>query len=79
MSEEDSRTHFGFQQIARQEKTRKVGEVFSSVAEKYDLMNDLMSLGIHRLWKRHAINGCGLKRGTLRAGYRRRQRRLNRG
>ena len=59
----DSQTHFGFQQITPKEKTRRVGEVFSSVAEKYDLMNDLMSLGIHRLWKRLAINGCALKRG----------------
>jgi demethylmenaquinone methyltransferase/2-methoxy-6-polyprenyl-1,4-benzoquinol methylase len=48
-------TDFGFQQIPAQQKTAKVAEVFRSVADKYDLMNDLMSLGIHRLWKRFAI------------------------
>jgi demethylmenaquinone methyltransferase / 2-methoxy-6-polyprenyl-1,4-benzoquinol methylase len=64
MSDDHSQTHFGFQKIARQEKARKVGEVFSSVANKYDLMNDLMSLGIHRLWKRHAIDCCRLRPGN---------------
>lgn len=63
MSEEDLQTHFGFQQVSPAEKTRKVSEVFSSVAEKYDLMNDLMSLSAHRLWKRHAINCCRLRGG----------------
>lgn len=48
-------THFGYQQVPVAEKTRRVGEVFSSVAARYDLMNDLMSLGAHRLWKRHFI------------------------
>ncbi|MGH8379209.1 MAG: class I SAM-dependent methyltransferase, partial [Gammaproteobacteria bacterium] len=43
-------THFGFQEIPVAEKARRVGEVFSSVADRYDLMNDLMSFGIHRLW-----------------------------
>lgn len=63
MSEQDPKTHFGFQQIPLQDKTRKVAEVFSSVAEKYDLMNDLMSLGIHRWWKRRAIDACALRSG----------------
>lgn len=43
--------HFGDQRVSRAEKTRRVGEVFSSVARRYDLMNDLMSGGLHRLWK----------------------------
>jgi len=45
-------THFGFQTVPEREKARKVAGVFDSVAGKYDLMNDLMSLGLHRLWKR---------------------------
>ena len=49
-------TDFGFTKVSAKEKTAKVGEVFHSVAEKYDVMNDLMSLGLHRLWKRFAIN-----------------------
>ena len=48
-------THFGYRDVAVEEKTRLVGNVFESVAGKYDLMNDLMSLGVHRLWKRHFI------------------------
>lgn len=64
MEEEQlSKTDFGFAQIPLRDKTRKVGEVFSSVAEKYDLMNDLMSLGIHRFWKRYAIERAGLRPG----------------
>lgn len=56
-------THFGFEQIPRSEKTSRVGDVFHSVANKYDLMNDLMSLGIHRIWKRFAINLCTVRSG----------------
>ena len=56
-------TDFGYREVAPDEKTRLVGRVFSSVADRYDLMNDLMSLGIHRLWKRHFVAGCGLRRG----------------
>ncbi len=56
-------TDFGFKQIPAKEKNRKVAEVFSSVAENYDLMNDLMSVGIHRLWKRLAIQSCALRPG----------------
>jgi len=59
---EDS-THFGFQQVPTAEKARKVAEVFHSVASRYDLMNDLMSFGIHRLWKRFAINIAGVRPG----------------
>ena len=42
---------FGYENIAREEKTQRVGQVFSSVARKYDIMNDAMSGGMHRLWK----------------------------
>jgi demethylmenaquinone methyltransferase / 2-methoxy-6-polyprenyl-1,4-benzoquinol methylase len=48
-------TDFGFQKVAEDEKARKVAEVFDSVATRYDLMNDLMSAGLHRLWKRFAV------------------------
>ncbi len=50
-----TQTHFGFENVDEQEKARRVRGVFSSVAGKYDLMNDLMSAGLHRLWKRFAI------------------------
>ncbi len=58
-------THFGFQEIPIAEKARRVGQVFSSVADRYDLMNDLMSLGIHRLWKRFMLSQTGLKAGQM--------------
>ncbi len=51
----DQTTHFGFRQVPEGEKARLVRSVFDSVAGKYDLMNDLMSLGIHRIWKRIAL------------------------
>ena len=57
------RTHFGFQQVPVGDKARRVGAVFSSVAGKYDLMNDLMSLGLHRLWKRFTLMQTGLRPG----------------
>jgi demethylmenaquinone methyltransferase/2-methoxy-6-polyprenyl-1,4-benzoquinol methylase len=50
-----TQTHFGFQTVDEKEKARRVAGVFSSVAQKYDVMNDLMSLGLHRLWKRFTI------------------------
>ncbi len=56
-------THFGFTQVPFQDKVRHVGQVFDSVATRYDLMNDLMSCGIHRLWKRFAIELAGIKPG----------------
>jgi demethylmenaquinone methyltransferase/2-methoxy-6-polyprenyl-1,4-benzoquinol methylase len=56
-------THFGYKTVRTEEKQQKVAEVFHSVAAKYDLMNDLMSLGIHRLWKRFAITLSGVRRG----------------
>jgi len=56
-------TDFGFREVAPEDKTRLVGQVFSSVANRYDLMNDLMSVGIHRLWKRYFVSGCGMRPG----------------
>ncbi|MAZ38810.1 MAG: bifunctional demethylmenaquinone methyltransferase/2-methoxy-6-polyprenyl-1,4-benzoquinol methylase UbiE [Legionellales bacterium] len=52
----DKKTHFGYQQVPETEKATKVAEVFHSVAKNYDIMNDLMSLGTHRLWKRFTID-----------------------
>lgn len=64
MSEKPSKsTHFGYQQVAVEEKQGKVADVFHSVASKYDLMNDLMSFGIHRLWKQQAIRLSGVRKG----------------
>ena len=54
---------FGFSNIARGDKVKRVGAVFSSVASRYDLMNDAMSVGAHRLWKRSAVDLLGLKAG----------------
>ena len=56
---------FGFREVPREEKARRVDEVFSSVTFRYDLMNDLMSFGIHRLWKRLCIHLTRLQHGTL--------------
>ena len=58
------KTHFGYQQVGEDEKARRVGDVFKSVAPSYDLMNDLMSLGLHRLWKRFAIEMSGVRAGS---------------
>jgi len=58
-------THFGFETIAADEKAGKVMEVFSSVAYKYDIMNDVMSGGMHRLWKRQFIAKAVLPRGGV--------------
>lgn len=57
-------THFGYQQVPEEEKARRVGEVFRSVAPSYDLMNDLMSLGLHRVWKRFALELSGVREGS---------------
>ncbi len=56
-------THFGYQEVPRNEKARRVADVFDSVAERYDVMNDLMSLGVHRLWKRFAVELAGVRPG----------------
>lgn len=57
-------THFGYQTVDARDKARKVAGVFDSVASRYDLMNDLMSLGVHRLWKRFAVDLCGIRPGN---------------
>ena len=56
-------THFGFTTVAKEEKVAKVAQVFHSVAAKYDIMNDLMSGGVHRLWKRFTIDCSGARPG----------------
>ncbi|MCY4743516.1 bifunctional demethylmenaquinone methyltransferase/2-methoxy-6-polyprenyl-1,4-benzoquinol methylase UbiE [Pelomonas sp. UHG3] len=58
-----SQTHFGFQQVDEKEKASKVRGVFDSVASKYDLMNDLMSAGLHRAWKAYTLQVANLKPG----------------
>ena len=58
------KTHFGYQQVPEGDKARRVGEVFRSVAPSYDVMNDLMSLGLHRVWKRFAIEMSGVRAGS---------------
>ena len=60
---DEQTTHFGFRDVPVGDKKKLVGEVFSSVARQYDLMNDLMSLGIHRVWKRYFVGTSGVKRG----------------
>ena len=57
------RTHFGYQEVGADEKARKVADVFASVAPKYDLMNDLMSLGLHRAWKAFTVAVSGVRAG----------------
>ena len=63
MYETDKTTYFGYQMISTDQKTNKVKHVFESVATKYDLMNDLMSLWIHRWWKYFAVIQCRLRLG----------------
>jgi len=59
----NAKTHFGFQQVDEKQKAHKVAGVFDSVASKYDLMNDLMSAGMHRVWKAFTIAVSGVKHG----------------
>ncbi|MCO4784992.1 bifunctional demethylmenaquinone methyltransferase/2-methoxy-6-polyprenyl-1,4-benzoquinol methylase UbiE [Marinomonas atlantica] len=63
MQDKENTTHFGFKEIPTDKKVDAVAEVFHSVAAKYDIMNDLMSGGIHRLWKRHTISQSGVRAG----------------
>ena len=60
---DEKNTHFGFETVPAQEKAGRVRAVFDSVANKYDLMNDLMSFGVHRLWKRQTVEIAGVRRG----------------
>jgi demethylmenaquinone methyltransferase/2-methoxy-6-polyprenyl-1,4-benzoquinol methylase len=57
-------TDFGYQQVAEEDKAKKVAGVFRSVAGRYDVMNDLMSAGLHRLWKRFAVGQSGVRPGA---------------
>jgi demethylmenaquinone methyltransferase/2-methoxy-6-polyprenyl-1,4-benzoquinol methylase len=59
----DRTVDFGFEKVAIREKAERVRAVFESVAGKYDVMNDLMSFGVHRLWKRFTLSLTGLKPG----------------
>ena len=59
----DNKTHFGYEQVDVKDKVNRVAGVFHSVADKYDVMNDLMSFGVHRLWKRFTLSQTGLKAG----------------
>ena len=56
-------THFGFETVNEAEKAKRVAGVFTSVASKYDVMNDLMSAGLHRIWKRYAVSVSGVRSG----------------
>ncbi|EIW88296.1 ubiquinone/menaquinone biosynthesis methyltransferase [Alishewanella agri BL06] len=56
-------THFGFKSVPKEQKVAMVADVFHSVAAKYDIMNDVMSMGIHRLWKRFTIDSSGVRPG----------------
>ncbi|MEJ1401128.1 MAG: bifunctional demethylmenaquinone methyltransferase/2-methoxy-6-polyprenyl-1,4-benzoquinol methylase UbiE [Candidatus Sedimenticola sp. (ex Thyasira tokunagai)] len=56
-------THFGYETVQENDKASRVRPVFDSVASRYDIMNDLMSFGIHRLWKRFAVELAGIRRG----------------
>jgi demethylmenaquinone methyltransferase/2-methoxy-6-polyprenyl-1,4-benzoquinol methylase len=61
--QKESTTHFGFDQVPTNEKQRRVASVFDSVASKYDLMTDVLSMGAHRLWKKFTLELCGLRAG----------------
>ncbi len=61
----DDTTHFGYQSVPRGDKAGRVRDVFDSVASRYDLMNDLMSGGLHRLWKRFTIDQAALRPGNV--------------
>lgn len=65
MSNTKKTTDFGFSEISVEEKVKKVKGVFDSVASNYDIMNDVMSMGIHRFWKRHTIELSGIRPGNI--------------
>ena len=64
-SPNDKSTHFGYQSVNEDDKAGMVRDVFDSVATRYDLMNDLMSAGLHRLWKRYTIDQAALRPGDV--------------
>jgi len=61
----DEKTHFGYQSVPTDEKAGMVRGVFDSVASRYDIMNDLMSAGLHRLWKRYTVDQAALRPGNV--------------
>ena len=61
----DNTTHFGYQEVATEDKANLVRDVFDSVASRYDIMNDLMSAGMHRLWKRYTISQAAVRPGDV--------------
>ncbi len=61
----EDKTHFGYLQVPVEDKVKRVGDVFDSVASKYDVMNDLMSFGVHRLWKQFTIQQTSLRGGQI--------------
>src|SRR5271155_2831147 len=63
MENSDPKVDFGFEKVAWADKAGRVRSVFASVAGKYDVMNDLMSFGVHRLWKQFTLSLTGLKPG----------------
>jgi demethylmenaquinone methyltransferase/2-methoxy-6-polyprenyl-1,4-benzoquinol methylase len=65
MNDNQPTTHFGYKEVLSADKAQLVGKVFHSVAPKYDLMNDIMSLGLHRLWKRFAISEAQARPGQV--------------
>ena len=64
-SAEDNSTHFGYRTVGKDKKADMVRGVFDSVASRYDIMNDLMSAGMHRLWKRYTIDQAAIKPGQI--------------
>ena len=62
--QQSKKTHFGFEEVNESEKSRRVKDVFSSVASQYDIMNDLMSGGLHRVWKHIAVTVSGVREGS---------------
>ena len=60
MSNSEDKTHFGFQTVSSEEKASRVRNVFTNVAQKYDVMNDCMSLGLHRIWKDYTVARMGI-------------------
>jgi len=62
-TDDQQTTQFGYQQVPLDQKVDRVRQVFDSVANNYDVMNDLMSFGLHRIWKRFAVGLCGLRTG----------------
>ncbi|MFQ5982192.1 MAG: bifunctional demethylmenaquinone methyltransferase/2-methoxy-6-polyprenyl-1,4-benzoquinol methylase UbiE [Woeseiaceae bacterium] len=65
MTKDSPTTHFGYEAVSQEEKARRVKGVFDSVASRYDVMNDLMSGGLHRLWKRFTIEQANVRRGQV--------------